>query len=149
MSKIDIKNNRSGCPISTSLDIIGDKWSLIVVRDLFIKRCTFSEMINLSKECIATNILSDRLKKLKFRGVIDFGPNTKNKNIKEYYLTNIGIDLYPIIYELHTWSPNYFQFEIAPVAKKWMDENLAKDKMDVIKKAMEDYRIFRFEKHGI
>ena len=54
------------------LDLIGDKWSLIVVRDLFLQRNTFSQLLNEGEENISTNILSDRLKKLKESGFIDF-----------------------------------------------------------------------------
>lgn len=60
---IEVQNNRSTCPISTALEILGDQWSLVIIRDLFLERTTFSEFRK-SPEKIATNILTDRLNKL-------------------------------------------------------------------------------------
>lgn len=68
---------RSKCPMTNLLDLIGDKWSLIVIRDLFLYRNNFSQMINEGDEKISTNILSDRLKKLQENGFIEF-INDKN-----------------------------------------------------------------------
>ena len=59
---IKVQNARSACPVSTSLEIIGDSWSLLIIRDLFLNRVTFSDFKN-SPENIATNILTNRLKK--------------------------------------------------------------------------------------
>ena len=62
---------RSGCPLASALDLIGDKWSLVIIRDLFIERSTFKEFLN-SPEGIASNILAQRLKWLREKGIIDF-----------------------------------------------------------------------------
>ena len=63
--------HRSGCPLASALDIIGDKWSLIIIRDLFIERSTFKEFLA-GPEGIASNILAQRLKWLKEHEIIDF-----------------------------------------------------------------------------
>ena len=78
---IEVKNNRSSCPVSTALEIVGDQWSLVIIRDLFLERTTFSEFRN-SPEKIATNILTDRLNKLLSYDLIGYMHNPKNKKIK-------------------------------------------------------------------
>jgi DNA-binding HxlR family transcriptional regulator len=70
--------NRSTCPVSSLLDIIGDKWSLLIIRDLFIGRDTYSEFLK-APERISTNILVDRLKKLTDAGLIEFTRNSDDK----------------------------------------------------------------------
>ena len=94
---------RSGCPMCNALDIVGDKWSLIVIRDLLGGKTTFKEFMN-GPEKIASNILSQRLKWLKSHEILDFRYRKDNKKEKCYYLTNKGIDLYPVMSELMLWS---------------------------------------------
>tara|TARA_B110000003_G_scaffold200168_2_gene198767 strand:- start:5887 stop:6330 length:444 start_codon:yes stop_codon:yes gene_type:complete len=101
---------RSTCPVSSLLDIIGDKWSLIIIRDLFLDKNTYSDFLK-SDEGIATNILVDRLKKLKTSGLILFHKKIGNKKTKYYYLTDKGIDLYPILCEMTLWSDKYLKFK--------------------------------------
>ena len=86
-----------------ALDIVGDKWSLIVIRDLLGGKTTFKEFMN-GPEKIASNILSQRLKWLKNHEILDFRYRKDNKKEKCYYLTNKGIDLYPVMSELMLWS---------------------------------------------
>ena len=85
---LDNINFRSTCPVSSVMDIIGDKWSLIIIRDLFLDRNTYSEFLK-SPEGIATNILVDRLKKLTSYGLISYFKNL-------YSNTNIGSSVIPI-----------------------------------------------------
>ncbi len=98
------KEFRSGCPISSTLDVVGDKWSLLIIRDMLVKhKKTFKE-ISESDERIAPSILSARLKllesyKLIFRTKI---PDNKKENI--YLLTEKGIRLTPIIIEFSLWG---------------------------------------------
>jgi len=111
-SRIDMLDNinfRSTCPVSCLMDIIGDKWSLLIIRDLFLQRNTYSDFLK-SPEGIATNILVDRLKKLKVNGLISFFKKPEDRKIKVYYLTDIGIDLYPIICEMTIWSNKHLKF---------------------------------------
>ena len=86
-----------------ALDIVGDKWSLIVIRDLLGGKTTFKEFMN-GPEKIASNILSQRLKWLKNHEILDFRFRKDNKKEKCYYLTNKGIGLYPVMSELMLWS---------------------------------------------
>lgn len=95
---------RSNCPISSSLDIWGDKWSLLIVRDLmFFNRRTFGDFLN-SEEKIATNILSSRLRTLEENGVITKSEHPESRAMVLYGLTNQGIDLLPIMVEIFLWS---------------------------------------------
>ena len=89
--------------MSNALDIVGDKWSLIVIRDLLGGKITFKDFMN-GPEKIASNILSQRLKWLKNHEILDFRYRKNNKKEKCYYLTNKGIDLYPVMSELMLWS---------------------------------------------
>jgi len=95
---------RSGCPISSTLDVVGDKWSLLIIRDMLIKhKKTFKEISD-SDEKIAPSILSARLKllesyKLIFKTKV---PDNKKENI--YLLTEKGIRLAPIVIELSLWG---------------------------------------------
>ena len=98
---------RSDCPISFALDFLGDKWSLLVIRDLMFEGKRFYKEFLKSKEGIATNILSDRLKRLENAGIISSKVYEKLKTQKEYSLTQKGIDLLPILIEIILWSAKH------------------------------------------
>ena len=89
--------------MSNALDIVGDKWSLIVIRDLLGGKTTFKDFMN-GPEKIASNILSQRLKWLKNHQILDYRYRKDNKKEKCYFLTNKGIGLYPVMSELMLWS---------------------------------------------
>lgn len=108
---------RSQCPISSALDIFGDKWSLVIIRDLFIDRNTYSEFLK-SPEKISTNILVDRIKKLRSHGILDFKRDVNDNKIKYYYLTDSGIDLFPMIMNLSLWSRKHLHVVPGPFSKK-------------------------------
>lgn len=99
---------RSACAISSSLDVWGDKWSLLIVRDLmFSTKCTYGDFLK-SEEKIATNILASRLQMLEANGVIlkEDHPDSKAKVL--YKLTQKGIDLLPVMIEINLWAEKYF-----------------------------------------
>ena len=97
-------NLRSKCPLSCALDVLGDKWSLLIVRDmLHFKKKTFKDFFA-SNENIATNILSSRLKKLEKFGIISKNKLKNNKKTNIYKLTRVGLDLIPAILELSKWG---------------------------------------------
>lgn len=98
---------RSDCPISSSLDIWGDKWSLLIVRDLlFSVQCTYGDFLK-SEEKIATNILATRLQMLESTGIITKLDHPDSKAKVLYQLTQKGIDLLPIMIEIHLWADKY------------------------------------------
>ena len=95
---------RSGCPIASALDIVGDKWSLLIIRDMLIKhKKTFKEISD-SDEMIAPSILSARLKLLESYKLITKRKFPENKKENIYLLTDKGIDLTPIIIEFSLWG---------------------------------------------
>ena len=102
------KNRRSDCPISTSLDVWGDKWSLLIIRDLmFAKECTYGDFLK-SPEGIATNILASRLQTLEENGVIEKLDHPDSKAKVLYKLTHKGIDLLPTLIEIGLWAEKYY-----------------------------------------
>jgi DNA-binding HxlR family transcriptional regulator len=126
---------RSECPISCSLDIWGDKWSLLIVRDLmFSKQCTYGDFLK-SDEKIATNILAARLQMLDENGIIAKRDHPESKAKVLYKLTQKGIDLVPIMIEINLWAEKYFTI---PADRKAMLKEVKKDKEAFIKKAKSD-----------
>lgn len=96
--------HRSNCPISSVLDIIGDKWSLLIIRDLFSNgQCTYGNFLK-SAEKIATNILADRLEKLEYTGIIKRQEHPESKAKVLYKLTEKGIEMFPILVEIVIWA---------------------------------------------
>lgn len=98
-----MRKDRSNCPLTCALDIVGDKWSLIIIRDIFLGKRTFTEFLK-SKERIATNILTNRLELLINNNLLKVTKMPNDQKTKIYYLTDAGIDMYPIIYEMMQWS---------------------------------------------
>ena len=95
---------RSDCPISCTLDMLGDKWSLLILRDLlFFERNSFGEFL-LSDEKIARNILSDRLEDLLAKGFLVKEVSPINKSKFLYYPTEKAVDLVPLLLQLSAWS---------------------------------------------
>lgn len=100
------------------LDIAGDKWSLLVIRDLFLGKSTFGSFLK-SSEKISTSVLSIRLNQLQHAGIVKYLVSKKDKKVKFYYLTDRGIDLYPVLYEMMYWSKRNFDEEYHPVVEDW------------------------------
>lgn len=121
---------RSDCPISCSLDVFGDKWSLLIIRDLmFFNKSTYGDFLK-SDEGIATNILASRLQALEENELIVKleHPESKAKNL--YQLTVKAIELLPIIVEIHLWAEKYFTI---PSELKAILKEAKKDKAEFIK----------------
>jgi DNA-binding HxlR family transcriptional regulator len=98
---------RSDCPISNVLDLVGDRWSLLILRDLlFSGKNSYSELQN-SEEKIATNILSSRLEQLERKGLISKRLDKTDRRKKVYTLTTAGKDMLPILLEMIIWSSKY------------------------------------------
>jgi DNA-binding HxlR family transcriptional regulator len=97
------RERKSECPIHAGLNVFGDAWTLIVVRDLLRGRNTFTELSN-GSERIATNVLADRLARLEEDGIITKVPLPGRGNPIRYDLTEKGIDLVPILVSIGEWS---------------------------------------------
>jgi DNA-binding HxlR family transcriptional regulator len=97
--------HRSGCPINLTLEILGDRWSLIVIRDImFGNRRHFRELLQKSQEGIASNILADRLKRLVERGLLTREDDPTHKQKAVYSLTEMAIDLVPLFAHMGAWG---------------------------------------------
>ncbi len=100
-----MSDGRSGCPINLSIEVIGDKWSLLVIRDMmFGNRHHFGELLAGSEEGIASNILADRLRRLTEQGLISRAPDPSHKQKVIYSLTEPAIQLVPVIAQLGAWG---------------------------------------------
>jgi DNA-binding HxlR family transcriptional regulator len=127
---------RSDCPISCSLDVLGDKWSLLIIRDIMLRgKVSYSEFLT-SEEKIASNILVSRLTVLEAENIVlkEVSPSNKSKFI--YSLTQKGIDLLPIVIELMDWGAKYN----ANCPRKELGKKIQKDKTAVIKELSESLK---------
>ena len=129
------KEFRSGCPVSSSLDVVGDKWSLLIIRDMLVKhKKTFKQMSD-SYEKIAPSILSARLKLLESYKLIFKTKAPENKKENIYLLTEKGIRLTPIIIEFSLWG-NYNMREFNEIDDI---EGLNLDKTLIIQKIQDSF----------
>ena len=98
---------RSGCPVSISLEMLGDRWSLLIVRDLMVRGYRTFKEFEEAGEGIATNILADRLQKLAATGIISAEKEEADGRKVNYRLTEKGIDLAPVLLELLIWAARH------------------------------------------
>ncbi|MCI4671839.1 MAG: helix-turn-helix transcriptional regulator [Bacteroidia bacterium] len=98
---------RSDCPISYSLDLLGDKWTMLILRDIAFSDKHFYKDFLEAGEGMATNVLADRLKMLKDYGIIESKQYELNKAKKYYTLTEKGLELVPMIIELWVWGAKH------------------------------------------
>lgn len=126
---MDKNKGRSDCPISCSLDVFGDKWSLLIIRDIMLRgKLSFSEFLA-SEEKIATNILVSRLNTLEAEKILvkEVSPDNKSKYL--YSLTRKGADLLPIIIEIMDWGAKYN----ANCPRRELGKKIKKDKARVVR----------------
>jgi DNA-binding HxlR family transcriptional regulator len=125
------RNHRSGCPVNISLEVFGDRWSLLIVRDLMVRGFhSFKEFLG-AGEGIASNVLADRLQKLQTAGIITAEPEQSDLRRVNYRLTEKGIDLAPVLLELLIWGARHEESgaPCAVIAK--MGENRARVLVEV------------------
>jgi len=117
---------RSFCPLTNALDILGDKWTMIVIRDmLFFEKKQFNDFLS-SPEGISTNILTERLKRLEEHKIIKKTPYQKNPVRYEYTLTKKGSDLMPAMINLIEWGLVHIKGTAKPppeLIKKFLNKN--------------------------
>lgn len=124
-----MEKTRSDCPISCSLDVFGDKWSLLIIRDIMLRgKLSYSEFLE-SEEKIATNILANRLSVLEAEKILSKRVSPANKSKFIYSLTEKGIDLLPIVIEIMDWGAKYN----ANCPRRELGKKIKKDKAAVIK----------------
>jgi DNA-binding HxlR family transcriptional regulator len=114
---------RSGCPVSIALDLIGDRWSLLVIRDLMVRGYRTFREFQQSGEGIATNILADRLQRLEAEKIIAAEADEQDARKVNYRLTRKGIELAPVLLELLVWSAQHEKTSAPPEMVAHVVEN--------------------------
>jgi DNA-binding HxlR family transcriptional regulator len=109
-------DRRSPCPVSCALDLFGDRWTLLVIRDLLLGKSRFKEFSN-SPEGIPTNILSDRLERLSESGIVRKIPVAEGSKRKAYALTEMGESLGPLLVSIRDWGLEWIPETSAKLGK--------------------------------
>lgn len=131
---------RCDCPFTSALDVLGDKWMLIIIKQMLIEnKETFKDFTE-SDEAIATNILSSKLKQLEEFGLITKSKLPNNKKSVYYHLTNKALDLTPLILELGIWSDKHLREVHPTIVNNEGMKLLRKDKAEFGRVIKENYR---------
>jgi DNA-binding HxlR family transcriptional regulator len=125
-----MEKRRSNCPMNLGIEVFGDKWSLLIIRDMMFENKRHFGELRLSEEKIASNILTDRLAMLEKEGIITKSPDPEHKQGFIYSLTMKGIDLLPILKEIGAWS---IKHKNADIKKYKSVERLAKGGQEALK----------------
>lgn len=134
MPKLLCHSDTSPCPLAHALDIIGDRWTLLIVRDLLLRNLhEYKELLN-SFEGISTNILADRLRRLVQTGLVKSVPHPESKTRKLYYLTPSGKALVHVMLEIVKWSGEHVSSARIPPE---MAMQLEKDRGEFVRKVLE------------
>jgi DNA-binding HxlR family transcriptional regulator len=125
VAKKSSAQHRSGCPVSTALELVGDKWSLLIVRDVMVRGYRTFREFQRSGEGIATNILADRLHKLESGGILVREPAEEDGRSMHFLLTEKGFALAPVLLELLIWGAHYEETDAPCAAIEQMEQNRA------------------------
>jgi DNA-binding HxlR family transcriptional regulator len=133
---------RSGCPLNASVEILGDRWSLLIIRDMMLRGFRSYTQFLESYEHIATNILADRLKKLESYGIIATQQDPLDGRKLIYTLTEKGMDLAPVLTEMVLWTAAHEEHQnpelirqikkdkqkfLAQVRQQWLENSSPRD----------------------
>ncbi|HMS26044.1 MAG TPA: helix-turn-helix domain-containing protein [Burkholderiaceae bacterium] len=113
-------SQRSACPIHIALELLGDRWTLLVVRDLLFKGLHSYKALTEAGEGIASNILADRLQRLTQAGLVEKWHHPLDARQYEYHLTDAGFALAPTLVEMVLWSDHHYQTDAPPEIVQWM-----------------------------
>jgi len=122
------RSRRSGCPVSISLELFGDRWTLLIVRDLMVRGYQTFKEFEESGEGIATNILASRLRRLQAAGIVVKEVEGADRRKVHYRLTEKGIDLAPAVLELLIWGARHE----ATAAPCGLIEHLAANRQEIL-----------------
>jgi len=120
-------DRRSECPLNASVEMLGDRWSLLIIRDMMLRGFRSYKEFMECYEGIATNILADRLRKLIANGIITAEPDTTDGRKLTYFLTAKGIDLTPVLTEMVLWASRHEN-----TGNQELIQQMRKDKAKVI-----------------
>jgi len=146
-------NLRSHCPITTGIDVIGDKWTLLIIRHMLLRhKHTYGELHDM-KERIATKVLAERLKTLAADGLIEKRNHPTNKKVFLYTLTDKGISTIEIMAKIIDFSVTYYrnQVVVKPIDKTKLSYIYMHSTSEAtfVKKAKQDYIKFRKKLIGV
>lgn len=135
MKKRVITRRRSDCPLNTTLEVLGDRWSLLIVRDLMFKgRTTYKDFLA-GGEGIATNVLADRLRRLETEGLIEKGRDAADARRLIYRLTPKGLALAPVLVEMIVWGAGHYDTAAPPATIREMTEHRERFLADIRSRA--------------
>jgi DNA-binding HxlR family transcriptional regulator len=134
---------RSLCPIATGLDVIGDKWSLLILRDMiFFHKSTFNEF-KAAPESMPSKMLSNRLKKLESIGFISRRKGELNKKSVYYILEDKGLDTFPIMVEMAIFTTDFYYDHLGDTYTEVVKTRMKNDKSNYINEMNASYRNYR------
>lgn len=116
---------RSACPLNAFLEILGDKWSLLIIRDLLFKGRTGYKDFLAGGEGVATNILANRLRQLESVGLITSRNDAADARKRVYHLTSKGLDLAPVLVEMILWGAKHYKTAAPPAVIRRMTRDRA------------------------
>jgi DNA-binding HxlR family transcriptional regulator len=134
-SKKVAAKRRSGCPLNASVEMLGDRWSLLILRDMMLRGFQSYKQFLDSYEGIATNILADRLKRLMAHGIITTREDPSDGRKLLYVLTDKGIDLAPVLAEMVLWAARHEKTDNQALVRQ-----MQKDKEGFVAAVQERYR---------
>src|ERR1700691_5513581 len=141
-SKEASANRRSGCPLNASVEMLGDRWSLLIIRDMMLRGFRNYKDFLESDEGIATNILADRLRKLEAYGIVETERDSSDGRKVIYLLTAKGINLAPVMAEMVLWAAAHEETDnellvqelrndkegfVAAVRQRWAEQTAKRD----------------------
>lgn len=134
---------RSLCPIATGLDVLGDKWTLLILRDMiFLHKSTFNEFKD-APELIPSKMLSNRLKKLEAIGFISRKKGETNKKNVHYLLEEKGLETFPIMVELALFTTDFYYDHLGETYTGVVKTRMKNDKKNYIEEMINGYRMFK------
>jgi DNA-binding HxlR family transcriptional regulator len=141
------KNNkdmfRSLCPIATGLDVLGDKWSLLILRDMiFFHKSTFNEF-KTAPELMPSKMLSNRLKKLESTGFVSRIKGVLNKKNVHYLLEEKGMETFPIMVEMAIFTTDFFYDHLGDTYTGIVKTRMKNDKENYINEMIDSYKSFK------
>jgi DNA-binding HxlR family transcriptional regulator len=125
VANVSKATRRSGCPVSVSLDLFGDRWSLLLVRDMMVRGYRTFREFQRAGEGIATNILTDRLARLEAGGIVVRETAKEDGRSSYYRLTPKGIALAPVLLEILIWGAHHEETDAPCAAIEGMEQNRA------------------------
>jgi DNA-binding HxlR family transcriptional regulator len=143
MKNAEVVQFRSLCPVATGLDVLGDKWTLLILRDmLFLHKSTFNEF-KAAPELMPSKMLSNRLKKLESLGFLSRKKGEINKKNVHYLLEEKGIETFPIMVEMALFTTEFYYDHLGDTYTGIVKTRMRNDKENYIREMLESYRDFK------